>query len=352
MAAISILTGPTPGNLPSVQPQHHHVGQLQHVVEVEQIAQWLRILVAPDSVVELRALDVVRPGLDMPINMGGYYDYDHLETMAADALDLSGQARGVYFTLNPLNPDLIARSCNRVQFLKRGQGCTDADVACRRWLLIDLDPTRPGGISSIEAEKHRAYDRMIAVRDYLRDQGWPGGISADSGNGYHLLYRINLPAKSPVVQKVLQALDQRFSDDQVKIDTTVHNPARICRLYGTMACKGDSTPDRPHRVSSVLEMPSQLTPVDPMLLTHLAAQAPTEPPSAGDTHGRSQVAFSADQQRAQLYVAKMPPAISGQQGHNPTYEVACRLIQGFGLSMDDAMPLLRDYNARCQPHWS
>jgi len=27
----------------------------------------------------------------------------------------------------------------------------------------------------------------------------------------------------------------------------VFNPARICKLYGTLSRKGDSTPERPHR---------------------------------------------------------------------------------------------------------
>ena len=46
--------------------------------------------------------------------------------------------------------------------------------------------------------------------------------------------------------------------DDVDIDLTVYNPARICKLYGTMARKGDSTVDRPHRRSCILETPASL----------------------------------------------------------------------------------------------
>lgn len=56
--------------------------------------------------------------------------------------------------------------------------------------------------------------------------------------------------------------------------------------------------------------------------------------------------------RARKYVAKMPPAISGQNGHGATYHVACVLVQGFGLTMTQAMPLLKEYNERCEPPWS
>jgi hypothetical protein len=57
-------------------------------------------------------------------------------------------------------------------------------------------------------------------------------------------------------------------------------------------------------------------------------------------------------ERARLYVSKMPAAVSGQNGHGATFHVACVLVQGFGLSPSQAMPLLEEYNLRCEPTWS
>lgn len=57
-------------------------------------------------------------------------------------------------------------------------------------------------------------------------------------------------------------------------------------------------------------------------------------------------------ERARRYLAKMPPAITGQHGHDQTFAVACTLVQGFGLSVDAAAPLFAEYNARCSPPWS
>jgi len=48
----------------------------------------------------------------------------------------------------------------------------------------------------------------------------------------------------------------------------------------------------------------------------------------------------------------MPPAVSGQGGHNQAFAVACVLVQGFGLSPQEALPILHEYNQRCQPPWS
>ncbi len=56
--------------------------------------------------------------------------------------------------------------------------------------------------------------------------------------------------------------------------------------------------------------------------------------------------------RASAYVAKMEPAISGSGGHTATFLVARRLVQDFGLSDADALAIMRDYNARCQPPWA
>jgi hypothetical protein len=58
------------------------------------------------------------------------------------------------------------------------------------------------------------------------------------------------------------------------------------------------------------------------------------------------------QERAARYLACVDPAIAGQGGHNQTFRAACSLVLGFGLSVDEAMPLLAEYNARCEPPWS
>lgn len=56
--------------------------------------------------------------------------------------------------------------------------------------------------------------------------------------------------------------------------------------------------------------------------------------------------------RASKYVARMPPAISGQSGHNAAFHVACVLVLGFGLPVNDAYSLFCEYNQTCDPPWS
>lgn len=56
--------------------------------------------------------------------------------------------------------------------------------------------------------------------------------------------------------------------------------------------------------------------------------------------------------RARAYVATIEPAVSGQAGHNRTFRVACTLVQKFGLTAEQAWPILVEFGERCQPPWS
>ena len=57
-------------------------------------------------------------------------------------------------------------------------------------------------------------------------------------------------------------------------------------------------------------------------------------------------------QRAMQYIAKMPAAVSGQNGSAACFRVACVLRKGFGLTLDEAMEAIGDWNATCEPPWS
>lgn len=220
------------------------------------LAAHYRLLVEPGQVVELRALDVRRGG-GRPHVESGFFDTDHLVEMAEAALRVTLLAKGVYFTLNPLQPDLLARRANRTDWANEGELAKDKDVLRRRWLLVDLDPVRDPLVSATDAEKALTLEVARRVTAHLGALSWPEPVLADSGNGYHLLYRVDLPADDGgAVERVLRALADRFDTEAVKVDRKVFNPSRICKLPGTLARKGDSTPARPHRRARLLEAPS------------------------------------------------------------------------------------------------
>ena len=186
----------------------------------------------------------------------GYFKYEDIDTVL-EALDEIRSAMGVYVTMNPVNPDLFARSANRLKPAKRGDTTADRDIVRRRWLLFDIDSDRVSGISATDEEKRFALEKAIEIRDGLGSFGWPEPLMIDSGNGYYLMYQVDLPTEDGgLVRKCIQAL-QPVATEAVHIDVSVCNPARLCRLPGTWNCKGDDIPERPHRMAGIYTMPEQ-----------------------------------------------------------------------------------------------
>ena len=243
----------------------------------DQIRLALSLLFPEGSVVELRALGE-------RTHYGYYTDHDKLARDAA-ILDSTPGMSGIYVTINQVNPVLLSRCANRIK--KAGQRepqTADGDIIRRSWLPIDIDPVRPAGISSSDDEHTAALAKAAKVKEYLTSLGWPDPISADSGNGAHLLYQIDLPItpeNGTLIKDCLLALDQKFSDEKTTIDTSVANPARIWKLYGTRSKKGDHTPERPHRIAQIINIPEKTTPVMVPFLMTLASQYERPDLSAG-----------------------------------------------------------------------
>lgn len=216
-----------------------------------EIRRAISALFVPGDAIELR-IPKTRLGV-----VAGYFD-DRDELIAAiSSADMRYRAPGVYYVLNQLDPALLGRACNRLR--ERAEHTTaDNNILRRRWLPIDLDPVRPAGISSSQEEHDAAIERArIIACDMSANWGRP--IIADSGNGAHLLYRIDLENNQESLKLVcdaLKQLDRRYSDHVVKIDVSCANAARIWKAYGTVARKGDSISGRPHRLSRILEAPS------------------------------------------------------------------------------------------------
>lgn len=225
---------------------------------MSEILNNLQWLINPGSVAELRVIDV-KDGNYSATYFGYFND---MEKLAAAADRFNGKAPAVYVTLNECNPALLARAQNRaIKVGKKAASTSDHDIIRLRWLPIDADAKRPAGISSSDAEHEAAIWRVAEIRKYLQELGFDGGYICDSGNGAHLLYRIDLPntpENVEMIKNVLIHLSQKFSDDVVEIDKTVFNPARIWKVYGTKACKGDATTERPHRKAELIESPTKL----------------------------------------------------------------------------------------------
>lgn len=196
--------------------------------------------------------------------VAGWFDDPIKATESAAAMDAQG-FEGIYITLNPTNQALLSRAANR---LKAGVARTqDGEIIKLRRLLIDIDPKRPAGVPSSNGEHEAACNHAVWMRRVLSSKGWPQPLFGDSGNGAHLIYDLpdleNNEKNISLLKETLAALNELYSVAvggqqgyiHLDIDAKVFNPARICKLYGTHARKGDDTKERPHRQARIIEIP-------------------------------------------------------------------------------------------------
>lgn len=244
----------------------------EEYVNAEEVRKAIATLQMPGGVFEVRVLGTAKKDV-----LSGYFRDTDTLLKAFDTIDL--RRRNVYITLGEVKEECFSRAQSE-HFLQNPQTSSDTEVTRFRWLFVDLDPIRTAGVSSSDKELGYAKDLADTVYEYMKPLGFNDPVWAMSGNGYHLLYRIDIPNDKngrALVEKCLKVLAAIFNNDKVNIDTTNSNPSRICKLHGTLAQKGTSTKSRPHRMSRILSIPTNIMVTEPEALQKLAAELPDEP---------------------------------------------------------------------------
>lgn len=234
---------------------------------LEEIQKALQILIDDDQIVELRAF-----GRDRKEIISGYFKYKDVLARRAQDLDDSGKYKGIHITLNPVKPELYNISPENI--IKSTRATSDMDILKRIWFPVDVDPVRKSGVSSTDNEHAIAIEVAKRIIEFMQDMGWPEPVMADSGNGAHLLWRIDLPNDEEsrrLIDSCLRVMADLFDSDQVKIDTSVSNASRIWKLYGTTSRKGENSQDRPWRMSRILKVPDNIGVVSKDQLISFAA---------------------------------------------------------------------------------
>lgn len=211
-----------------------------------------------DAIVEIRLLGRKKK-TDI---MSGYFDPPAFST-AAKMLEtlLRNSNYNCYVTMNSLHPGLLSRYYRRFEKYPTNT-TTDSEVLRYRWIMMDYDPIRPSGINATDAEKESALTLAEEVKTFcINSLKMQAPLECASGNGIHHLYPFDEPVNTKsiaLVKTLLNNLAQRFNNDNCKLDTANFNPARITKLYGSLAGKGDNTIMRPHRFSKITYVPPSL----------------------------------------------------------------------------------------------
>lgn len=184
----------------------------------------------------------------------------------------------IYATLNPC-VDACWSMAQGGKIILAGKNPTTSDKAIegRSYILIDLDPERVAGTNASDQEKEYARGMMRNIFRHLRNVGFHDPVVADSANGYHLYYKVQLANTSEnteLVKRFLEVLSRYFSDDHCKVDTVVYNAARIVKVIGTSSAKGRNTPERPQRMSKFIYIPEEFKITDKAFVEKVAAELP------------------------------------------------------------------------------
>lgn len=182
----------------------------------------------------------------------------------------------------------------------------------------------------------------------------PPSMIVRSGGGLHCYWALAAPIDlTTALGQVrashwLGALAHAVGGDQASAE-----PAHVLRLPDTLNLKPKYGPTRPvvtlvdfdwrvrYSLDEIIDVFGDADPSQPAAPI-LAERTPIE-------HGMSREQRIA---QAKSWLTRQAPAIAGHRGNDRAYAVACAVTRGHDLSVTDAVAVLSDWNARCQPPWS
>lgn len=218
-----------------------------------------------------------------------------------------------------------------------------------RWgIFISVNAIVPGRRSrtraSVRAVRHVFLDvdqdgaRVLAATDARSDLPPLSYVLRSSPNRVHLFWRV----REFGIEHV-EAL-QRYLARELGTDPAATPCTQTTRLVGFLNCKPQYA-NQPRVTIEYRNRKAVFTPSDfprpaPAPRTHIVSRHRRQPLMA------DRIA------RARRYVAAIPPAVTGQHGDLHTFRVCCRLVRGFALSDAEALCVLSEWNARCEPPWA
>lgn len=313
---------------------HSEFGVSQDAIDAASITAQIRRIFPNGEAVELRCLteDGCRSGV-----------YDDLCALGHDAATENTNGANCHFGLNPPS----AESAPVTNALTNGSAVRSEDVSQRRRLLIDVDAVRESGISSTDTEKAYALAVLNSVvKSLVRDHGWTAPLVADSGGGFHALFAVDLESEDGgLVRQLLKSLAQSFDTDHAKIDTSVADAPRVCRLPGTINRKGANTPERPHRLARLLGTNNAGAPISREVIVATIERLQKQTPST--LAARSEIdecdGTSARLANAGEWLTQQPLPNPQDSDNRRLCAMACKLFRDFGLSKLEVTILLNDY---------
>ncbi len=188
----------------------------------------------------------------------------------------------------------------------------------------------------------------------MRAPSLPPSFSVQSARGRHVYWKLGQGEAIGLFSESQKHLAAYFGSDPV-----VHDLPRLMRVPGFLHQKGEPFVVTFHAGSGEEYSISDVLNAHPVAVDKLKsirkAKATRDPQRTlgASSHGSvSMPSMSERKARATAYVRRMPAAVEGQGGDCQTFKAACYVVRGFAVdNFDDAMDVMRQYNATCSPPW-
>ena len=240
-------------------------------MDINEIRKTLNVFKTDNGLLEVRIFST--------INKTEIYSgiFDNEEDLIREVNKFDREPYNIYFVFNELK-DALNGMPQLNKMIRGAKTVNNKDIKYRRWLMLDFDPIREGDvkdIASTQEEFENSKQTAREARSFLKGLGFEQPVVCFSGNGTHLLYRLDniecTDSTDKVIQNVLKYLAMKFTDDKVDFDTKVSNTARLTKFYSSISRKGGNTKDRPHRKSEIVVIPPNIKPTPFTLLEHISA---------------------------------------------------------------------------------
>lgn len=233
-------------------------------MEIEEIKKTLDVFRTDNGLLEIRIFSTV--------NKSEIYSgiFDNDDALISEINKFDKEYYNIYFVFNELK-DAVNGLPQLNKMVRGAKTISDRDIKFRRWLLFDFDPIREGDVHDIASnneEFENSKETARRARRFLLERGFKQPVVCFSGNGTHLLCRIDdIPCTDEmddVCKNVLKYVAMQFTDEKVDCDIKVSNRARLTKFYSSVSRKGGNTKERPHRKSEIVVIPPVIekTPIE------------------------------------------------------------------------------------------
>lgn len=135
---------------------------------------------------------------------------------------------------------------------RKREGGSKEDVSRVTAIPFDVDSKHPTDEAATDEELAQAQNRVIELNSWIRTQGYKAPLIVMSGNGYHVLQKVDIPIDEDLPSILEKKLEAYFHEAPTEGMDSIFDLPRIIKIPGTMSVKGPDTNERPHRLSYIL----------------------------------------------------------------------------------------------------